>query len=207
MTRAATGEYPAPVITFTNEKRAMNDPINPLEVPPIERPDWPRHAPGVYPILVCVEFDETGHNALEQAIRLAATHGRAPLHVAHVVADTNPSGREAVISRHTTELEAAERQLKEFVAARLGERALDVSYHVRIGEVAPTALQLALDYDVEVIVVGTHGRKGVRKLAFGSVSTALVEAARCPVLIAAPRDFEGMSPTLKPDPPRPAVSG
>jgi hypothetical protein len=43
----------------------------------------------------------------------------------------------------------------------------------------------------------------VRRLAFGSVSQKIVEAARCPVLIAAPRDFSGMAQTLKPDPPRP----
>jgi hypothetical protein len=34
------------------------------------------------------------------------------------------------------------------------------------------------------------------------VSQGLVEAARCPVLVAVPRDFSGMSPTLIPDPPR-----
>ncbi len=180
----------------------MSDTINPLEVPPIDRPDWPRHAPGEYPILVCVQFDDTGHNALEQAIRLAATHGRAPLHVAHIIADTSVSGRKSVITRHTNELESAERQLSEFVEARLGDRALDVKHHVRMGEVVETVFQLALDYDVEVIVVGTHGRTGVRKLAFGSVAQKLVEAARCPVLIATPRDYAGMSQTLIPDPPR-----
>ncbi|MFO0646169.1 MAG: universal stress protein [Polyangiales bacterium] len=185
----------------------MTDTTNPLEMPPIERPDWPRHAPGEYPILVCVQFDETGHNALEQAIRLASTHGKAPLHIAHIVDDTSTSGRGAVIERHSNEFISAQHQLEDFVAERLGAHTLETRLHVRMGRVVETVFQLALDYDVEVIVVGTHGRAGVRKLAFGSVAQKLVEAARCPVLIASPRDYSGMSQTLIPDPPRPEGEG
>lgn len=180
----------------------MSDVMNPLEVPPIDRPDWPRHAKGEYPILVAVQFDETGHIALDQAILLAATHGHAPLHVAHVVDDTNASGRGAVLERHTTQLEDAQEQLQEWVTARLGENALPVKCHVRMGDVVETLFQLALDYDAEVIVVGTHGRKGVKRLAFGSVAQKLVAEARCPVLIASPKDYSGMSWTLIPDPPK-----
>jgi nucleotide-binding universal stress UspA family protein len=177
--------------------------MNPLDLPHVDRPDWPRHAPGAYPILVCVEFDETGHNALTLAMRFAEAHQHSPVHVAHVVSDTSTSGRAAVTYRHSRELDAAARQLQEFVAARVGERPIEVQLHVRIGDVAPTVFQLALDYDVELIVVGTHGHAGVRRAPFGSVAQKIVEAARCPVLIAAPRDFSGMEPTLKPDPPRP----
>ncbi|MDB4930964.1 MAG: Universal stress protein UspA [Myxococcaceae bacterium] len=177
--------------------------MDPLDLPQVNRPDWPRHAPGAYPILVCVQFDETGHNALTLAMRFAEAHKHAPLQVAHVVPDTNTSGRAAISARHTDELEAATKQLGEFVAARVGERPIDVTLHVRMGDVVETVFQLALDYDVELIVVGTHGRTGVRRLALGSVAQKLVEAARCPVLVAAPRDFSGMEQTLKPDPPMP----
>jgi hypothetical protein len=61
-----------------------------------------------------------------------------------------------VITRHTHELESAERQLREFVEARLGDRALDVKHHVRMGDVVATVFQLALDYDAEVIVVAAE---------------------------------------------------
>ena len=180
----------------------MSNDMNPLDLSHVDRPDWPRHAPGAYPILVCVQFDETGHNALTLAMRFAEAHRHAPLQVAHVVPDTNTSGRAAVTDRHSSELEAATAQLRDFVATRVGERPVDVQLHVRMGDVVQTVFQLALDYDVELIVVGTHGHSGVRRMAFGSVAQKIVEAARCPVLIAAPRDFSGMEPTLKPDPPR-----
>jgi hypothetical protein len=77
--------------------------------------------------------------------------------------------------------------------------------HVRIGDVVQNVFQLALDYDVELIVVGTHGHSAVSRLAFGSVAQKIVEAARCPVLIAAPRDFSGMEPDAHPRPPAPVA--
>lgn len=181
----------------------MSNDMNPLDLPHVNLPDWPRHVPGAYPILVCVQFDETGHNALSLAMRLAEAHRDAPIQIAHVVDDASGSGRGAVLTRHTAELEEATKKLEEFVAARLGERAVDVKLHVRMGDVVESVFQLALDYDVELIVVGTHGRTGASRLVFGSVAQKLVQAARCPVLIASPRDFSGMEPTLKPDPPRP----
>lgn len=185
----------------------MSNSMDPLELPRINRPDWPRHPPGTYPILVCVEFDETGSNAIKQALRLAMTHGRAPVEVAHIVPDTSTSGRSGVIERHERELEEANQRLADFVAGHLGENRIDVRLHVRMGDVVKNIFQLALDYDAELIVVGTHGRSGVSRLATGSVAHRLVEAAHCPVLIASPRDFTGFEPTLIPDPPRPSLNG
>lgn len=183
----------------------MTNPMDPLDLPRINRPDWPRHPAGTYPILVCVEFDETGSNALKHALRLATTHGRAPVEVAHIVPDTSTSGRSGVIARHTRELEEANQRLADFTAGHLGDTRIDVRLHVRMGDVVQNIFQLALDYDAEIIVVGTHGRSGASRLAFGSVAQRLVEAAHCPVLIAAPRDFTGISPTVVPDPPRPSA--
>lgn len=180
----------------------MSSSINPLEMPALERPDWPRHPEGEYPILVAVQFDNSGRNALQHAVYLSKTHGRAPLHVATVVADENPSGRASVIERHTAALDLAMSELRAFAQECAGDDMKNMRFHVRMGETVETIFQLALDYDVELIVVGTHARKGLAKLRIGSVAQRLVENARCPVLIAVPRDYAGMSPTLIPDPPR-----
>lgn len=181
----------------------MSSILDPLDMPPLERPDWPRHKDGEYPILVAVQFDDTGRNALRHALYLALTHGHAPLHVAHVVADTSASGRASVLERHTSALDLGESELRAFAKECAGEQASRARYHVRMGEPVETLLQLALDYDVELLVVGTHARTGVQKIRYGSVAQRLIEQARVPVLMAVPRDFSGMSPTLIPDPPRP----
>lgn len=184
----------------------MSDPNSPLDVPVIERPDWPRHRADEFPMLVCVQFDETGHHALQQAFRMAKTHSRAPLHIAYILASST-AVTSATVNRHTRELEDAEKHLREFVAARMIGEELQVKLHVRFGEVVPSVLQLALDYDVELIVVGTHGRRGVSKLTHGSVAGKLVEEARCPILIATPRDFTGMTSSNVIDPPRAEPTG
>ena len=181
----------------------MSNHRDPLDLPHVTQTAWPRHAEGTYPILVCVQFDETGHNALAMALRFAERQPRALLQVVHVVADVDFSGRPSVIARHDRELDEATAKLKEFVAARVGERAVEVKLHVRIGDVVENVLQMAMDYDVELIVVGTHGRSGVRRFALGSVAQKLVEAARCPMLVATPRDFTGMELSPRPDLPKP----
>jgi len=42
------------------------------------------------------------------------------------------------------------------------------------------------DRGVDVIVVGSHGRTGVKRLFFGSVSERVVRHAHCPVLVIHP---------------------
>ena len=46
----------------------------------------------------------------------------------------------------------------------------------------------ANEYDAQVIVVGSHGWGAARRLLSGSVSTGLVHAAPCPVLVARPHE-------------------
>jgi nucleotide-binding universal stress UspA family protein len=175
---------------------------NPLDAAPIDRPDWPRHADDEYPILACVTLDQNGRHALQHALYLSVTHGRAPLHVANVVAEASSSGRGAVIERHNNALDLAMADLRAFVQECAGGRADSLRLHVRMGRPVETILQLAIDYDVELVVVGAHARSKVERFRFGSVSQGLVESARCPVLVAVPRDFSAMTPTLIPDPPR-----
>lgn len=175
---------------------------HPLEASPIDRPDWPRHGAREYPILACLTLDEPGRHALRHALYLSATHGHAPLHAAHVVSDDDPSGRRAVIERHRLALERAAVDLTAFVQEHAGDRSGSVRLHVRLGRPLETVLQLALDYDIELVVVGGHAHTALERLRFGSLSRGLLEAARCPVLVAVPRDFRGMAPTLIPDRPR-----
>jgi nucleotide-binding universal stress UspA family protein len=180
----------------------MNPSQNPLDAAPIERPDWPRHADNEYPILACVTLDQNGRHALQHALYLSVTHGHAPLHVANVVADADASGSGSVIERHNNALDLAMADLRAFVKECVGARAEEARLHVRMGKPVETILQLAIDYDIELVVVGAHARTRLERFRFGSVSQGLIETARCPVLVAVPRDFSGMSPTLIPDPPR-----
>jgi len=62
---------------------------------------------------------------------------------------------------------------------------------------APTILEYADEHGVDLIVMGSHGRRGFRRLVLGSVTAELVRHASCPVLVVrhepdapAPRDVD-----------------
>jgi len=58
---------------------------------------------------------------------------------------------------------------------------------VREGFVSETLLTLIDRLGIDLVVLGTHGRGGVKKLVLGSVAEEIVESARCPVLTVGPK--------------------
>lgn len=76
-----------------------------------------------------------------------------------------------------------------------------VRTHARVGRAVETLLQACVDYEADVLVVGSHGRRGVERLLLGSVSEQLVRQARCPVVVARRTDYAGCTKTPLPDAP------
>jgi universal stress protein A len=54
-------------------------------------------------------------------------------------------------------------------------------HHMVPGDPAVEIAQFAKDEDIDLIVMGTHGRTGLRRLVMGSVAEAVVRRAHCPV--------------------------
>lgn len=54
---------------------------------------------------------------------------------------------------------------------------------VRVGKAAPEILATAREWPADMVVIGSHGRGGVQRLALGSVAEAVMRKARCPVLV------------------------
>lgn len=50
------------------------------------------------------------------------------------------------------------------------------------GDPADAIIRLAESENIDLIVMGTHGRRGLSRLLMGSVAEAVVRAAPCPVL-------------------------
>lgn len=71
-------------------------------------------------------------------------------------------------------------------AAPAGTAVLRTEYAIRIGEPAHEILRYANDRDVDVIVMGTHGRQGMAHMFVGSVAERVVRAADCPVVTIRP---------------------
>jgi nucleotide-binding universal stress UspA family protein len=134
-------------------------------------------------ILTPIQFDDPTYLALGYAKRLAVDNG-ATLHLLHVI-EKYPAIGEPPISEHDNIREEgdAQRSLEEVGRQYLS----DASYQVHVAAAAPRSLakavvQIAKEVDADLIVMKTHGRKGLAHLLVGSVAEEVVRIAPCPVL-------------------------
>lgn len=58
-----------------------------------------------------------------------------------------------------------------------------VEYRLVTGDPADAVVRMAEEDDVDLIVLGSHGRTGLTRLLMGSVAEAIVRKAHCPVLV------------------------
>ena len=63
-----------------------------------------------------------------------------------------------------------------------GDDAVPCERRLIVGDPAEAIVDLAEDEGVDMIVMGTHGRTGVRRLLMGSIAERIVRTASCPVL-------------------------
>lgn len=132
-------------------------------------------------ILCALEFDQGSLTALRLAFDLAQ-EGKATLHLLHVV--TIPPGPE--VSLPFTKMEAAARAKLQAIVRRVPSGADRAQLHVRTGNPDVEILQVAKQIGADLIVMATHGRRGIRHLILGSVAEAVVREAPCPVLTVRP---------------------
>lgn len=161
-----------------------------------------------YDIIAGVDFTPISELALTQAWIQAAQRPDARLHVLHVVedeaalrADTEVmQDRDAILDRLPRAL--YQHALKLCTGSGLPPLHHPLGVHVRFGKAARQTLQLAADLDADLIVVGSHGKRGLSRL-LGSVSSELVKSGRLPVLVARPKALDDMRNEEKLDPPCP----
>ena len=83
-------------------------------------------------------------------------------------------------------LESAQHRMEEFVKdthdAIAAAGVSDVHSSVLTGDVTDEILQYVKDNNANLIVMGTHGYKGLERVMFGSVADKVVKTACCPVL-------------------------
>jgi nucleotide-binding universal stress UspA family protein len=137
-------------------------------------------------VLVATDFGEASELALAYGRELARTFG-ARLHVLHVVENVmmrySAEVPFTVLPELQTDLETeARRRLDETVTA--DDRAsFEVVPTVQTAASVPVEIvEYARGQNIDLIVMGTHGRGGVQHLLMGSVAERVVRTAPCPVL-------------------------
>lgn len=136
--------------------------------------------------LVATDLSEQGRDASRGALDLLEPGGELHLaHVVHLPADPaeilDPERwRESYLAEVEIRLQEAARELGSTGRA-------SVSWHLLEGSPAHELLRLAERLDPQLIAAGSHGYGALGRLLMGSVSSRLVRAAHCSVLIEPPR--------------------
>jgi nucleotide-binding universal stress UspA family protein len=139
-------------------------------------------------ILCAIDFGESSRSALERSADLARSFG-ADLVLVHVwkgprsVSERIARGTTALTPELTAEIG---RKLEGWKAEAERIAGRTVRTLVTSGPPAAEVTRLAADEKVDLVVVGTHGRKGLERAVLGSVAEAIVRHAPCPVLVARP---------------------
>ena len=151
-------------------------------------------------ILVATDFSEAADAALAYGRELARNFG-ATLHVLHVADDVYVRlGGDAYVAVLPELQQDIEQQAKKRLEALLVDNDKN-PLPVKAVVVTATATALAIvDYaaeaNVDLIVVGTHGRGAVAHLLMGSVAERVVRTARCPVLTVRNPERDFVKPDL-----------
>lgn len=159
-------------------------------------------------VVVGVDFGSSGDAGILMGLDQLATGAARVMHVMHVIdpRDVLDYPEKRALETEEEVLHHGPRVLAERVRelAELTKRPYDperVKTHARLGKPVETLLQTCVDYDADLLIVGTHGRKGLDRVLIGSVAESLVRSARCPVLVAREKSYVGCKRTELPDPP------
>jgi len=161
-----------------------------------------------YTIVVGIDFCAACEEGVRTALRLASDHPSGAVHAVHVLdpAAGGPS-KTVRIREQAVALGELPDRLRAYVTEHSGALtrggSASLGVHVRFGKPAQGILQMATDARADLIVVGTHGRGGLKRLALGSVAEEIVRTAPCPVLVARPVDYTGLTASDRIEPPCP----
>jgi nucleotide-binding universal stress UspA family protein len=145
------------------------------------------------PILFATDGSPSAEEAQKEAFDLALRFD-APLVVISVVHAALPAvGYSSYgYSNIVVELTEAERHRVSALLSSVAETAEAAGVHCSTVAVDGFAVEeicrKASEYDARLIVVGSHGWGAARRFLSGSVSTALVHSAPCPVLVVRPHE-------------------
>ena len=152
---------------------------------------------GIKNVLIATDFSHHSDTALHYGLEFAHLYG-AQAEIAYVVPTEEfvLAGPEALHAAR----EAARRDLLEFKARlrRAGSLVEDVDYHLTMmeGSVADCLLQCAREKKIDLLVVGTHGRRGLGKFILGSVAEKVFRHSSVPVLTIGPNIHQPREITL-----------
>src|SRR5215472_6309666 len=147
-------------------------------------------------ILFLTDLSPASDAALFHALSVARRF-EAKVYVTHVVEPPVAAPTAAAFYETTSAREDAEKKFN----ALLSEGELHGVLHEIIlaeGSLWPAVEQIIAEKKIDLVVVGTHGRKGFRKMMLGSVAEEIYRKANCPVLTIGPESSANPQNEMRP---------
>jgi len=146
-------------------------------------------------IVVGVDFSVLSGLALDEALKQASLHPSAEVHALYVQPEAWTGPPHGAL-QNAVDTNTALREVQENAADHVARMPADLAKtrirrvvaHFRRGSPAQNVAQLASDLDADLVVVGSHGHRGVERFFLGSVAERISRLAHCPVLIVRPKD-------------------
>lgn len=140
-------------------------------------------------ILCPTDFSEYSEKALSYAKVLAKTFN-AKIYIMHIIFEpaefTGFYVPHISFDKIKTEIKsAAQKLMDDFVNKNLKDFS-DYEVIVKIGDPATEIVNFADEKEIDLIVIGSQGKKGLEKMVFGSTAEKVVKKSNCPVLCVKP---------------------
>jgi nucleotide-binding universal stress UspA family protein len=163
------------------------NPVQDLHATLLER--TPGAAIAVKNVLFATDFSATSEAAMPYATAICRRFG-STLHAAHVLSEASllmMTGGVDYVSMSTIYEDAhTEARVKlDQICARVED--IQHRSYVRHGQVWKSLAGIVEENQIDLVVVGTHGRSGLGKLLLGSVAEDILRHAPCPVLTVGPK--------------------
>jgi len=142
-------------------------------------------------VLIATDFSPASERALCHATTVARLYA-AKFYLLHVVFSVGPTAVGPEATNAATEaawIEVQQRQSHLIESGALAD--LPNEFLVRQGTVWEEVEKVINEKQVDLLIIGTHGRRGLGKLLFGSVAEQIFRHADCPVLTVGPGSFQG----------------
>lgn len=132
--------------------------------------------------MAAVDFSKHSRKAFDAAVRLAGDL-EAKLVLVHAFTPMPRVGARDPIGQAKVEIDAVEwKDLCEQWAAD-ARKTVDVETVGREGKPADVVAKVVAEHKAALVVVGSHGRTGVKRAVLGSVADAIVRSSKVPVVV------------------------
>jgi nucleotide-binding universal stress UspA family protein len=141
-------------------------------------------------VLVGIDLSSPSAAVADQALDLAATHPRSEVHfvaVQELTLELAPTAHDEIRSPVAALRQITESAVRRFEASHAISSLEKVTVHAMVGDPAREIVALAAELGADLVLVGTHGRRGVKRVLLGSVAEKVVRTAGCPVFVVRPK--------------------